>query len=63
MKEYDFYLSLGNHQHSTEHGDAELPKAMTWLWRGYDPAKTAQDFIIDAEEKAKPYFRVGIVNR
>jgi enterochelin esterase family protein len=63
MREYDFYLSFGNHQHSTEHGDAELPKAMTWLWRGYDSAKTSQDFIIDAEEKAKPYFRVGIVNR
>jgi hypothetical protein len=39
MKEYDFYLSFGNHQHSTEHGDAELPKAMTWLWRGYDSSK------------------------
>ena len=63
MKEYDFYLSFGNHQHSTEHGDAELPKAMTWLWRGYDPAKTSQAFAIDAEEKTKPYFRVGIVNR
>ncbi len=63
MKEYDFYLSFGNHQHSTEHGDAELPQALTWLWRGYDPAKTAQEFAIDPEEKAKPYFRVGIVNR
>jgi len=33
------------------------------LWRGYDSSKTGQDFIIDDEEKAKPYFRVGIVNR
>ena len=63
MKEYDFYLSFGNHQHSTEHGDAELPRAMAWLWRGYDSSKTGQDFTIDDEEKAKPYFRVGIVNR
>ena len=63
MKEYDFYLSFGNHQHSTEHGDAELPRAMTWLWRGYDSTKTSQEFIIDPEEKTKPYFRVGIVNR
>jgi hypothetical protein len=63
MKEYDFYLCFGNHQHSTEHGDAELPKAMTWLRRDYDPAKTGQEFVIDAEEKTKPYFRVGIVNR
>jgi hypothetical protein len=50
-----------NTQH--EYGDAELPKAMTWLWRGYDPAKTSQEFIIDPEENTKPYFRVGIVNR
>jgi enterochelin esterase family protein len=63
MKEYDFYFSFGTHQHSTEYGDAELPKAMTWLWRGYDAAKTGQEFTIDVEEKSKPYFRVGIVNR
>lgn len=63
MKEYDFYLSFGTHQHSTEHGDAELPKAMAWLWRGYDASKTSEEFVIDPEEKTKPYFRVGIVNR
>jgi putative esterase len=63
MREYDFFLSFGNHQHSTEHGDAELPKALTWLWRGYNAAKTSQAFVMDEEEKAKPYFRVGIVNR
>jgi enterochelin esterase family protein len=63
MKEYDFHFSFGNHQHSTEHGDAELPRALTWLWRDYDPAKSSQEFSIDVEEKARPYFRVGIVNR
>jgi len=63
MKEYDFYFSFGNQQHSTEHGNAELPRALAWLWRDYDPAKTSQEFTIDPVEKAKPLFRVGIVNR
>lgn len=63
MKEYDFYFSFGNHQHSTEHGNAELPRALAWLWRDYDPLKTSQDFTIDPAEKAKPLFRVGTMNR
>jgi len=63
MREYDFHFSFGNAQHNTAHGDAELPEAMAWLWRGYDPAKTSETFAIDPEEKAKPYFRVAIVNR
>jgi hypothetical protein len=46
-----------------QHGDAELPAAMAWLWGGYDPAKTADPFPMEPEEKAKPYFRVAIVNR
>jgi len=36
---------------------------LTWLWRGYDPAKTEQVYEMDAEEKAKPLFRVKIFNR
>ena len=63
MREYDFYFSFGNAQHNTQHGNAELPRAMTWLWRGYDLAKTNQDFNMDPAEKKRPYFRVAIVNR
>jgi enterochelin esterase family protein len=63
LREYDFHFSFGNNQHSMEHGDAELPEAMTWLWRGYDPAKTDDPFPIDPEEKSKPFFRVSIANR
>ena len=63
MKEYDFYFSFGNAQHSTTYGDAELPEAMTWLWRDYDPLMTHQDFVMDPAEKDKPYFRVKIINR
>lgn len=63
MQEYDFHFRFGNSQHSTEHGAAELPEAMTWLWRGYDPSKTEQVYEMDPLEKEKPYFRVKIVNR
>ena len=63
MKEYDFKFSFGNAQHSTAYGDAELPQAMTWLWRDYDPMKMYQDFRMDPAEREKPYFRVKIFNR
>ena len=63
MREYDFHFSFGNSQHNTQHGNAELPRAMTWLWRDYDPGKTSQDFTMDAAEKKRPYFRVAVVNR
>ncbi len=63
MKEYDFKFTFGNSQHNTEQGEAELPMAMTWLWRGYDPAKTEETYQMDPDEKDKPYFRVAIVNR
>ena len=63
MKEYDFKFSFGNHQHSTTYGDAELPEAMTWLWRDYDPMLTHQDYRMDPAESDKPYFRVRVFNR
>ena len=63
MKEYDFKFSFGNARHSTAYGDAELPEAMTWLWRDYDPMMTHQDFVMDPAERDKPYFRVKIFNR
>ncbi len=63
MKEYDFKFSFGNAQHSTTYGDAELPEAMTWLWRDYDPMQTHQAYVMDAAENDKPYFRVKIFNR
>jgi hypothetical protein len=36
---------------------------MMWLWRDYDPSKTEQSYEMEASEKAKPPFRVSIVNR
>jgi enterochelin esterase family protein len=63
MQGYDFRFRFGNHQHSTEQGEAELPEAMAWLWRGYDAAKTEEVYEQDPIEKEQPLYRVGIVNR
>lgn len=60
---YDFHFSFGKGTHNSGHGAAEFPAEMTWLWRDYDPAKTEQTYEMEASEKAKPLFRVGIVNR
>ena len=63
FKEYDFHFSFGKGTHNSAHGAAEFPAEMTWLWRDYDPAKTAQAYEIEPSEKAKPIFRVSIANR
>ena len=60
---YDFHFSFGKGTHNPSQGEAEMPESMAWLWRDYDPAKTEQIYEQDAAEKAKPVFRVGIVNR
>ena len=61
--DYDFHFSFGKGKHDGAQGAAEFPQEMTWLWRDYDPAKTAQEYKADPEEKAKPYYRVAIVSR
>ena len=63
MMGYDYHLSMGNGTHNGAHGNAELPRSLTWLWRGYDPAKTEEIFELDPVEKAKPLYRVRIINR
>jgi enterochelin esterase family protein len=63
MRGYDFFFSFGDGTHSTAHGNAELPEALTWLWREYDPEKTEQQYEQEPAEKAKPLFRVKIANR
>lgn len=61
---YDFHLSFGTGTHNGAHGNAELPEELLWLWRGYDPAKTAETFEQDPAEKANPlFFRVRTLNR
>ncbi len=63
MMGYDFHLSWSNGSHNGAHGNAELPAAMAWLWRDYDPTKTSQTYEQEEAEKAKPIFRVKIYNR
>ncbi|WP_158791864.1 esterase family protein [Granulicella sp. L60] len=63
LKGYDFRFSFGTGPHTAGVGGAEFADEMMWLWRGYDPAKTAETFTQDVDEGAKPPFRVGIVNR
>ena len=63
LQGYDFHFSFGTGSHNPGHGEAEFPEEMTWLWRDYSAAKTAQTFEMDAAEKAKPPFRVKIFNR
>jgi enterochelin esterase family protein len=60
---YDFHFSFGKGTHNPSQGEAEMPESMAWLWRDYDPARTEQIYEQDAAEKAKPVFRVAIMNR
>jgi enterochelin esterase-like enzyme len=63
MMGYDFHFSFSGSSHSGSQSSAELPAALTWLWRDYDPAKTSQEFQQDPAEKNRPYFRVLKLNR
>jgi len=63
IKGYDYHFSFGVGTHSQRQGSAELPESLVWLWRDYDPAKTAQEFAPEPEEKDKPLWRVVQLNR
>lgn len=63
MREYDFHFRFGQATHDSAQAAIDLPESLTWLWRGYDPAKTSDEFVMDAGEKDKPYYRVTISNR
>jgi enterochelin esterase-like enzyme len=63
FKGYDYHFSFGVGQHNNGHGAAELPEALTWLWRDYDPAKTSQEFVQDPAEKDQPVWRAVQLNR
>ena len=38
-------------------------RALTWLWRGYEPSKTSEEFVQDAAEKDQPVWRIVSLNR
>ncbi len=45
------------------HGPAELPEALTRLWRDNDPAKKSQDFAQEPRGKDQPVWRIVQFNR
>jgi enterochelin esterase-like enzyme len=63
VKGYDYHFSFGVHTHNQLSGNLELPESLPWLWRGYDPAKTGEQFTQEPEEAAKPLWRVEKLNR
>jgi len=63
MREYDFHFRFGVATHDPAQVAIDLPESLSWLWRGYDPSKTSQEFTMGPAEKDKPYYRVTINNR
>ncbi len=63
MRGYDYHFTLGVGDHNGAQGSAQLPEALTWLWRDYDPSRTSQEFTQDPAEKDRPYWRVVKTNR
>ena len=63
LKGYDFHFRFGEGMHAIAQGALDLPESLAWLWREYDPAKTAQTYEMDEAERAKPVFRVKVANR
>lgn len=63
MREYDFHFRFGVATHDSAQAAIDLPESLAWLWRGYDPNKTSEEFTMDTAEKDKPYYRVTISNR
>lgn len=60
---HDFHFSFGKGTHNGGQGAAEFPAELMWLWRGYDPAKTTETYVMEASEVSKPLFRVATLNR
>jgi enterochelin esterase family protein len=63
LKGYDFHFRFGESMHAIAQGAMDLPESLAWLWREYDPAKTAQTYEMEEAERAKPLFRVKVTNR
>jgi enterochelin esterase family protein len=63
MAGYDYHFRFGMATHDGAQVGIDLPESLTWLWRGYDPSKTSEEFTMDPTENDKPYYRVTITNR
>ena len=60
---YDFHFRFGTAAHNSAQWALDLPESLVWLWRDYDPNNTSQEFEQEEAERAKPLYRVGVVNR
>jgi len=60
---YDFHFRYGTAAHNSAQWALDLPESLVWLWRDYDPDKTRQEFEQEEAERAKPLYRVQVVNR
>ena len=60
---YDFHFRFDESAHNGARFAVDLPESLTWLWRGYDPARTSETFEQEEAEKGKPLYRVRIANR
>jgi enterochelin esterase family protein len=63
LKGYDFHFRFGEGMHAIAQGALDLPESLTWLWRDYDPSKTAQTYEMEEAERVKPVYRVKVANR
>ncbi len=63
IRGYDFHFRFGVSMHAIAQGALDLPDALVWLWRDYNPALTQQTFQMEESERVKPLFRVTITNR
>ncbi len=63
LRGYDFHFRFGTSLHAIAQGAMDLPESLAWLWREYDPAKSAQTYEMEEAERTKPVFRVSITNR
>jgi len=63
MKGYDFHFRFGEGSHAIAQGALDLPESLAWLWRGWEAGKTAETYEMEEAERAKPLFRVKVVNR
>ncbi len=63
MKGYDFHFRFGEGSHAIAQGTLDLPESLAWLWRGWEAGKTEETYEMEESERAKPLFRVKVVNR
>ncbi len=63
VRDYDFHFRYGDAHHNHAQTALDLPEALSWLWRDYDPAMTDALFTQEERERSQPLFRVRLANR